>query len=189
MTVFPLWSCENYPLVLPVGHPFPSTKYALLEKELAGHGFVSSIARCEMASRQTLELVHDPRYVERVLGEQLTPVELRKLGFPQGFGYACRAAASVQATCNAMEDIFERTTPELVFFQSGVDVLAQDRFGRLGLSLNGLWKRDCFVFEECLKWKVPVVITLGGGYQLDHSKVAAAHAQTFFAAREILTKR
>jgi len=76
--------------------------------------------------------------------------------------------------------------PDLVFFQSGVDVLAADRFGRLGLSLEGLRLRDTFVFENLLRRKTPCVITLGGGYQKSHEAVAQAHAQTYFTAAKVL---
>ncbi len=60
--------------------------------------------------------------------------------------------------------LFENVKPDLVYFQSGVDVLATDKLGRLSLSRNGCMERDKMVFQACLKYDVPVVTVMGGGY-------------------------
>jgi acetoin utilization deacetylase AcuC-like enzyme len=77
-------------------------------------------------------------------------------------------------------------SPEIVFYQSGVDGLAGDRLGRLGLSLEGLRRRDELVLEGCRARGVPVVITLGGGYSEPITRTVEAHANTFRAAAKIL---
>lgn len=300
---FSLWSCENFPLELPDGHPFPNHKYPLLEKLLAGHGFAERITRCGQVDTDFLTYVHSPAYVVRVLNMQLSEEEVRRIGFPQRKSYVERALASVEGTLcatrhilqskdlcagvlaggthhafadhgegyctfndiavaatyalrhskdrilivdldahqgngtaaifareprvftfsmhaeenyprqkqrssldiglslGASDDIyqsllkenlpviFDGFRPDLVFFQSGVDVLYSDRFGRLGLSPDGQYQRDAFVFEQCFSRGVPCVITLGGGYQRDHGAVARAHAQTFLTAAQALKKR
>lgn len=53
---------------------------------------------------------------------------------------------------------------DMVFYQAGVDVLKNDRYGRLGLSLEGVRERDRMVYEFCKEEDVPVVTTMGGGY-------------------------
>jgi acetoin utilization deacetylase AcuC-like enzyme len=75
--------------------------------------------------------------------------------------------------------------PELIFFQSGVDALADDRLGRLSLSAAAIAMRDRLVLEEAIARKIPVVITLGGGYSdpIDHT--VSAHAKTFQTAADI----
>jgi len=69
--------------------------------------------------------------------------------------------------------------PEVVFYQSGVDALAGDRLGRLALTHPGLMLRDRLVFEMCRTNRVPVVVTLGGGYAEPVTRTVEAHANTF----------
>jgi len=76
--------------------------------------------------------------------------------------------------------------PEIIFYQSGVDGLEGDRLGRLALSLEGLKQRDTLVFSACRAFRVPVVITLGGGYAEPISRTVEAHANTFRTAAAIL---
>jgi len=76
--------------------------------------------------------------------------------------------------------------PEIIFYQSGVDGLAEDRLGKLSLTLSGLRKRDQQVMKLAEQSGVPLVITLGGGYAEPIDLTAEAHATTFRVAREIL---
>lgn len=83
-------------------------------------------------------------------------------------------------------DVLERSLPavwafdpELIFFQSGVDALAHDRLGRLSLSAAAIALRDRIVLEEAIARKIPVVITLGGGYSDPIGHTVSAHAKTF----------
>jgi acetoin utilization deacetylase AcuC-like enzyme len=76
--------------------------------------------------------------------------------------------------------------PDLVFFNSGVDVLSNDRFGRLGLSLGGLAERDLAVFEQVKQANVPLVVVMGGGYNRDPNMTVQGHAQTYRLALQAL---
>jgi|SRR5579871_1162634 len=76
--------------------------------------------------------------------------------------------------------------PDLVFYQAGVDALHGDRLGRLALTLNGLKERDQLVFDACRVHRVPVVVTLGGGYADPITRTVEAHTNTFLAAAEQL---
>jgi acetoin utilization deacetylase AcuC-like enzyme len=75
--------------------------------------------------------------------------------------------------------------PQLVFYQSGVDVLATDKLGRLGMSLAGCKQRDIFVLESLKAAGVPVVITMGGGYSQQLAHILEAHANTFRVAKDV----
>ncbi len=72
--------------------------------------------------------------------------------------------------------------PEIIFYQSGVDGLREDKLGRLALTLAGLKQRDQLVFETIRRMGVPVVVTLGGGYSEPIECTVEAHAQTFLIA-------
>ena len=76
--------------------------------------------------------------------------------------------------------------PEAVFFQSGVDGLDTDRLGRLSLTLSGLARRDLLVIGGALNQKIPLVITMGGGYSDPIEHTVSAHAQTFCIAADLL---
>ena len=75
--------------------------------------------------------------------------------------------------------------PDLILFQSGVDGLGTDRLGRLALTPNGLATRDRTVVGGAQQARVPLAITLGGGYSEPIEHTVAAHAQTFRIAAEI----
>nr|BCX00440.1 MAG: histone deacetylase [Bacteroidota bacterium] len=79
----------------------------------------------------------------------------------------------------------ERFRPELVLYQAGVDVLRADRLGRLALSMDGLAARDRLVLGWARRRKVPVVLTLGGGYARPIALTVEAHVQTYRIAREL----
>jgi acetoin utilization deacetylase AcuC-like enzyme len=79
--------------------------------------------------------------------------------------------------------------PAVVFYQSGVDALAGDRLGRLALTHEGLRQRDRLVLERCRQEKMPVIVTLGGGYAEDVERTAEAHANTFRVAAEVFAEQ
>jgi acetoin utilization deacetylase AcuC-like enzyme len=78
----------------------------------------------------------------------------------------------------ALPRILERFSPDLVFYQAGIDVLAGDRFGKLALTMNGVGERDRLVSEFARRAGLPLVITLGGGYARDLDRIVEAHCQT-----------
>jgi acetoin utilization deacetylase AcuC-like enzyme len=84
---------------------------------------------------------------------------------------------------SALPQILERFRPELIFYQAGVDVLAGDRFGKLALTMNGVGERDRLVCEFARRAGLPLVITLGGGYARDISRIVEAHCQTVRVAK------
>ncbi|MFN3179646.1 MAG: histone deacetylase [Thermus sp.] len=96
------------------------------------------------------------------------------VGLPDGVGD--------EAYLFALEEALETARafrPELVFYNAGVDVLRGDRFGRLGLSLKGVRKRDERVFRLVRALGVPLVVVMGGGYNRDPRLTVEAHAETY----------
>ena len=68
--------------------------------------------------------------------------------------------------------------PEFIVYQAGVDCYQKDILGSLNLSQEGLLKRDLMVRDFCRKFKVPVAVTLGGGYSREIEETASLHVQT-----------
>jgi len=69
--------------------------------------------------------------------------------------------------------------PGFLFYQAGVDTLAEDKLGRLSLTHAGLMERDRRVFAFAKSIQAPLVITLGGGYSDPIERTVEAHANTF----------
>ena len=68
--------------------------------------------------------------------------------------------------------------PELIVYQAGVDVWERDQLGGLSLTERGILDRDTAVREACLLHRVPVAVTLGGGYGPAPEDTARLHAAT-----------
>lgn len=80
--------------------------------------------------------------------------------------------------------IFDSFQPDFVFYQCGVDVLASDKLGLLGLSLQGCRTRDLEVISACHRHGLPLVISMGGGYSQRIADIVEAHANTYRLIRE-----
>eukprot|EP00529_Nitzschia_sp_RCC80_P019189 CAMPEP_0113508702 /NCGR_PEP_ID=MMETSP0014_2-20120614/37166_1 /TAXON_ID=2857 /ORGANISM="Nitzschia sp." /LENGTH=511 /DNA_ID=CAMNT_0000404449 /DNA_START=467 /DNA_END=2002 /DNA_ORIENTATION=+ /assembly_acc=CAM_ASM_000159 len=81
---------------------------------------------------------------------------------------------------------------DLVFFQAGVDILDDDRLGRMDISSNGLRRRNEMVYQFAHDLGVPVVITMGGGYPKHEDKwdkLIDAHKNVYIQAYEFLKKQ
>lgn len=75
--------------------------------------------------------------------------------------------------------------PDFVYYLCGVDVIASDKLGKLGLSIEGCKERDRFVLQTCKDQKIPVMCSMGGGYSPDIKTIIEAHANTFRLAQKI----
>lgn len=75
--------------------------------------------------------------------------------------------------------------PELVFYQAGVDPLAEDSLGRLALTHEGLMARDRTVLAACRARGVPVSLSLGGGYAKPIALTVDAYVNTYRVAKSI----
>ena len=81
--------------------------------------------------------------------------------------------------------LIEQEKPDFMFYLCGVDVLATDKLGTLGLTLAGCRERDLFVLETCYNNQIPVQCSMGGGYSSDIKIIVEAHANTFRLAQQL----
>ena len=84
-----------------------------------------------------------------------------------------------------LPEVVEKFEPNFIFYLSGVDVLSNDKLGKLGLSLAGCKERDRFVLDLCKNNKIPLQISMGGGYSSNLKDIIEAHSNTFRLAQEI----
>jgi len=78
----------------------------------------------------------------------------------------------------------ERFEPDLVFYNAGVDVHIDDRFGQMRLSTADMARRDRYVINSCRDWAIPTVVVYGGGYNKTPGMTAELHVQTIRIASE-----
>ena len=81
--------------------------------------------------------------------------------------------------------VIDQFEPEFIFYLSGVDVLDNDKLGRLSLTINGCKERDKFILETCKNNSIPVQVSMGGGYSIVLKDIIEAHSNTFRLAQEI----
>lgn len=72
--------------------------------------------------------------------------------------------------------------PDLVCYLAGADPFREDQLGGLALTRKGLRRRDERVFALCRDARVPVAVTLAGGYAARPEDTVAIHVATVAAA-------
>lgn len=75
--------------------------------------------------------------------------------------------------------LIEAQKPDFLFFISGVDILSTDRLGKLSVSREGCRQRDAFVFDQAIRYGLPIVVSMGGGYSPRIADIVDAHCNTF----------
>ncbi len=83
-----------------------------------------------------------------------------------------------------LSKVLAQFSPDFLLYQSGVDVLASDKLGKLSLTIEGCLQRDKMILELARSLQVPLVITLGGGYSQKIKHIIKAHVNTIRVAVE-----
>ncbi len=86
---------------------------------------------------------------------------------PDGCGDAAYLAALDAALAQAWRRQQATGAPDLAFYLAGADPHEGDRLGRLKLSAAGLAERDRRVFDFLHARRLPVAVTMAGGYGHD----------------------
>jgi len=81
--------------------------------------------------------------------------------------------------------LIAEVAPDMIFYQSAVDVLATDKLGKLALTLEGCKARDEFVLTQARDNNIPIAVVMGGGYSEDIEQVVEAHCNTFRVAQRL----
>ncbi|GEQ85060.1 histone deacetylase [Patiriisocius marinistellae] len=84
--------------------------------------------------------------------------------------------------------LINKVKPNFIFYLSGVDILKNDKLGRLSCTLEGCAERDHFVFRTCKEHGIPVQVSMGGGYSPDIDMIITAHGNTYKMAQEVFFK-
>jgi acetoin utilization deacetylase AcuC-like enzyme len=96
----------------------------------------------------------------------------------------CADEAYLEALDGALDTLWRRTTPGLVFYLAGADPHEGDRLGRLKLTADGLAERDRRVFGACRERGIPVAVSMAGGYGRDIDITVGVHLRTLQIAHQ-----
>jgi len=96
------------------------------------------------------------------------------VGLPDGTG----DADYLDALDEALARMRARFAPTFLIYLAGADPHEGDRLGRLRLTFDGLRARDARVFDLAARLRVPVAVTMAGGYGHDVETTVQAHLNT-----------
>jgi acetoin utilization deacetylase AcuC-like enzyme len=96
----------------------------------------------------------------------------------------CADDAYLEALDGALDTLWRRTAPGLVFYLAGADPHEGDRLGRLKLTEDGLAERDRRVLDACRERGIPVAVSMAGGYGRDINITVSVHLRTLQCASD-----
>ena len=97
----------------------------------------------------------------------------------------CGDAQYLAALDTALDELWARHRdglPGLIFFLAGADPHENDRLGRLKLSTEGLAERDRRVLAAARERRIPVALSMAGGYGRDIDATVQIQVNTLSAA-------
>ena len=118
-------------------------------------------------------------------GEKNYPFRKETSDFDYGFSDGTSDKKYLEVIKNEIPRLIEKFEPDFIFYLSGVDIIENDKLGRLSVSIGGCKERDRFVLTYCKTNKIPLQISMGGGYSPILKDIIEAHANTFRLAQEI----
>lgn len=72
--------------------------------------------------------------------------------------------------------VIAHANADIAFYLAGVDIVANDRFGRLAVTRNGLHERERYTLQTLRNANLPTAVVLGGGYATTPEATADLHA-------------
>lgn len=86
--------------------------------------------------------------------------------------------AYLQALERGLDQALTHAQADLAIYVAGADPYADDTLGRLALSMAGLAARDRMVLDACRAARIPVAVSMAGGYARDVADTVAIHLAT-----------
>jgi acetoin utilization deacetylase AcuC-like enzyme len=84
----------------------------------------------------------------------------------------------LQLLDQAVEKALSRFDPQLLMYIAGADPYKEDQLGGLALTIDGLAERDRLVFSIARHRKIPICVSLAGGYARRVEDTVTIHANT-----------
>jgi len=121
---------------------------------------------------------YDTVFVFNVFSKQAFPYKKERSHFDLVMDENTNDFSYLEKVELPLTSIINKFEPDLVMFQSGVDLLYNDKLGRMKLTEEGIRQRDRLVFELCRKNSIPVSVCMGGGYSPEIEKIVTCHFNT-----------
>ena len=86
---------------------------------------------------------------------------------------------------NALSSGLRQFTPDLICYIAGADPYREDQLGGLGMTIEGLKRRDELVFRVAKARGIPIMVTYAGGYARRVDDTVTIHCNTVVVAKEI----
>jgi len=137
-----------------------------------GNGTASILARDDSVFTLSLHGAHNYPFEK-----ELSDLDV---ALPDGVG----DAEYLSALRNALAQLMARFDPQLIIYLAGADPHEGDRLGRMKLSMAGLAERDTLVFELGRQQRIPIAVTMAGGYGKNIEDTVAVHLQTITLASQ-----
>ena len=118
-------------------------------------------------------------------GEKNYPFRKETSDFDYGFNDGTSDKEYLDKIKYDVPRLIDSFEPDFIFYLSGVDIIENDKLGRLSVSIEGCKERDRFVLNYCKTNKIPVQVSMGGGYSPILKDIIEAHSNTFRLAQEI----
>lgn len=112
-------------------------------------------------------------------GKENYPLKKEKSDLDIELPTYCEDELYLSLLYQTLPQLIEEVKPQFIFYISGVDILASDKLGKLRVSMDGCKRRDAFVFEQAIQHKIPIVVSMGGGYSPRIADIVEAHCNTF----------
>ncbi|RZM22540.1 MAG: histone deacetylase [Pedobacter sp.] len=118
-------------------------------------------------------------------GEKNFPFRKEQSDLDIGLNDGCSDEEYLSKLEESLSFFEKNIQPDFIFYLAGVDVLATDKLGKLMLTKSACQKRDELVFQFCQRKRIPVQVSMGGGYSTDIRDIVDAHCNTFKSGIDI----
>jgi acetoin utilization deacetylase AcuC-like enzyme len=88
----------------------------------------------------------------------------------------------LELMCSHIPKQLDEFRPELILYQAGADPFEEDQLGDLKLTIRGLEQRDKLILRWAEERRIPLAVTLGGGYARNTADTVKIHVNTGLAA-------
>lgn len=91
--------------------------------------------------------------------------------------------AYLEILLKTLPKLIKKVKPNIIFYQSGVDILESDKLGSLRISKQACMERDKIVYNLAFQNQIPITASMGGGYSSHIRDIVDAHCNTFRVAK------
>ena len=134
-------------------------------------------------------LENDPTiFTLSIHGENNFPFKKEVSDLDLGLADGCDDSTYLNALTESLNDLGDRFKTDFVIYLAGADPHEDDRLGRLKLSKEGMRLRDEAVLAYALDRKLPLAISMAGGYGKEIGSTVDLHFQTIKTALQFQKK-